>query len=73
MAQRINEQIGTATAVKPEGHFFKVGRKMFYRDFMPRANDATLEQRKSGFNAVSRNVRSRPHENRTGIQKTFAS
>ena len=45
VAQRVKEQgFGIAT-VEPERHFFKVGGKMFCRDFMPRSDDASLEKR----------------------------
>lgn len=56
VAQSINEQIRTATAVKPEGHFLKVGRKMFCGNFMPRTNDSALQERERGFDTVRGNV-----------------
>jgi len=54
MAQSIKKQIGTLAAIKPEGHFFQIRREMFRAHFVPRSNDATLEQRECAFNrAVS--------------------
>src|ERR1017187_1175454 len=42
--------------VEPEGHFVEVSREMLRRDFMPRSNDAALEQAKRGLDAVRGNV-----------------
>jgi hypothetical protein len=42
MAQSIDEQIGTTTAIEPKLHFLKVGFKMLRRNPMPRADDAGL-------------------------------
>ena len=52
VSQRINKQIGTATTIEPESHFLEVGRKMFCRDFMPRTDNAALQQRECGLDAV---------------------
>lgn len=54
--QRIAEQVRVMAIVEPERHFVQVGRKMLCRDLMPRSDNAALEQRESGFNAVRRNV-----------------
>ena len=54
--QRIAEQKRIGTIVEPERHFIKVGRQMFCRDFMPRTNDAALQERERGFDSVRRNV-----------------
>src|ERR1039458_7898142 len=56
MPQRVDENISTAPAVESESHFLKVGWKMFCRDFMPRSNNAPLEQAKRGFDAVRGHV-----------------
>ena len=52
--------VGVPT-IEPGFHFLKVGFKMFCRDFMPRTNDAALQQRKGGFNAVRRNIAKGKH------------
>src|SRR5579862_644368 len=52
MPKSINKQISTATAIKPECHFFEVSGKMLCRDLMPRTKGTALEKRERGFNTV---------------------
>ena len=52
MLQRFEKQGFGIAAIKPESHFLKVGGKMLCRDLMPRTNDAALEQRERGLDAV---------------------
>ena len=59
--QRIAEQVRIGTIVEPEGHFIKIGGQMLCRDFMPRSNDAMLEQGECGFNGVGMNVSRHVH------------
>jgi hypothetical protein len=54
--QCIAEEKLIFAVIKAEAHFVKVGREMFRRDFMPRAHNAALEQRESGFYSVRMNV-----------------
>src|SRR5579859_5053844 len=58
MAQSINEQIGTLTAIEAELHFREIGRKMFGADLMPASHNATLQKRKCVLNRVRVDVRS---------------
>ena len=44
MAQRINEQIGAVPAIEAKLHLRKISGEVFRADFVPTANDATLEQ-----------------------------
>ena len=51
-SKNMKEQIGTFAAVKTEGHFFQVSRKMLCADFVPRSHDATLEQRECALDSA---------------------
>jgi hypothetical protein len=44
MTQGIEKQIGILPAVKPEAHFFQIGRKMLCADVMPSSANAPLKQ-----------------------------
>ena len=52
MAQRINKQIGPLSAIESETHFFAVGLEMLRADFMPRSNNAALQERERRFDGV---------------------
>src|ERR1035437_2170230 len=54
--QCFKEDCFGVAAIEPERHFFEVGWKMFCRDFMPRSNDAALQERESGLDSVCGNV-----------------
>ena len=56
MAQSIDKQIGTLPAIKAESHLVQVGLQVLGADFVPRSNDAALEQRKCGFDSIRMNV-----------------
>lgn len=56
LEQGVAEQIRVGTIVKPECHFIEVGGEVLRRDFMPRTDDATLEQRERGFDAVRSDI-----------------
>ncbi len=56
MAQRIDKQVRTFPAVKPEGHFFAVGLEMFRADFMPRSDNPALQERERRFDGVRMRV-----------------
>src|ERR1039458_216817 len=60
MAQRIEEQIGAVSTVKPERHFVQIGLQMLRANSVPCSNDAPLEQRECGFYGVGMNVRPEP-------------
>ncbi len=54
--ERIAEQVRILTVVEPEAHFVQVGREMLRADFMPRSNNAALEQGKHRFHGVCVNI-----------------
>jgi len=56
VSQSIEEQGFRIAPIESESHFLKVGGKMLCRDFMPRSNDAPLEQAESGLDAVRGHV-----------------
>ena len=56
MSQRINEQIGTLSAIESERHFFAVGLQMLRANFMPRPNNAALQERESRLDCVGVDV-----------------
>ena len=58
MTQGIQEKSGTLPAIEAERHLIQIGRKMLGADFVPRSDDAALEQRECGLNRVSRNAES---------------
>lgn len=56
VSQRINEQIGTLSAIESERHFFAVGLQMLRANFMPRPNNAALQERESRLDCVGVDV-----------------
>jgi hypothetical protein len=60
MTQRVDEQIGAFTAVEAEAHLVQVGLQVLRADFVPRSDDAALEQRKGILHSVGVNVSSEP-------------
>lgn len=56
MPKGVDKQIGTLATIESEGHFFQVRRKMFGADFVPRSDDAALEQRERRLNGVRVNL-----------------
>ena len=50
--ESFKEKCFRIAAVEPKSHFFKVGGKMLRRNFVPRTDDATLEQAKGGLDAI---------------------
>lgn len=61
MTQGVQEKIGTLAAVETEAHFVQVGWKMLGADFVPRSDDAALEQGESRLHRVRVNVGPKPH------------
>src|ERR1700733_10841270 len=59
MLQGIHKQIGILPTIETKGHLIQVGWKMLGADFVPRSDDATLEQREGRFNAVRVDVSTR--------------
>src|ERR1035441_5629101 len=59
MAQGIEKQIGTVTAIKAKAHFVKIGLQVLRADAVPSSNDSALQQRESRFNGVGMNVGSK--------------
>ncbi len=57
MTQSVNEQIGALAAIETECHFVQVGWEMLGADLVPRSDDPPLQERKRGFNGVSRDAR----------------
>src|ERR1017187_6731150 len=53
--KRVAEKELVLTIVKSPAHFVEIGWKMFCGDFMPRSNNATLEQRACRFDGVGIN------------------
>ena len=56
MTQSVQEQIGVLPAIEAESHFLAVGLQMLRADFVPRSNDAALEQRECGFDGIGVDV-----------------
>jgi len=56
MAESVHKQIGILAAIKSEAHFFQIGGEMFRANFVPRPNNATLEERESRFHGIRVNV-----------------
>src|SRR5690348_12769041 len=56
MPEGVNKQVRTLPAIEAKLHLCKVGREMLCADFVPRSDDATLEQREGRFNRVRVNV-----------------
>jgi len=52
MTQGVEKQIGAFPAVEAESHFVEVGLQMLCANFMPRSDDAALEQRERRFHCV---------------------
>jgi len=52
VTQRINEQCLALATIEPESHFIEIGWEMFGADFVPRSDNASLEQAKGRFNSV---------------------
>lgn len=42
--------------VKPEAHFVQIGRQVFRADFMPRSNDAALQERERRLDSIGVNL-----------------
>ena len=53
MTQGVEKQIGAFPAVEAESHFVEVGLQMLCANFMPRSDDAALEQRERRFNSIA--------------------
>src|SRR2546427_12248115 len=54
--ERIAEKELILAVIEAETHFVQISREMVRRDFMPRAHNATFEQRKGRFHGVGMNV-----------------
>lgn len=54
--KRIAEKIRVFAVIESEAHFVKVSREMLRIHFMPRSNNAPLEQTESGFYGIGVNV-----------------
>lgn len=53
---RIAEKVRISTVVEPKAHFVAVGLEMLRADFMPRSENAALQEREGRFNGVGVNV-----------------
>jgi len=56
MTQGVQEQVGILPAIEPESHFGAIGLQMLGADFMPRSEDAALQERESRFDGVGMNI-----------------
>src|SRR6266404_1078383 len=54
--ERIAEKELILAIIEAEAHFVKVGWEMLRRDFMPRAHNASFEQRKGRFHGIRMHV-----------------